>query len=87
MDGTLKVGNVEIVALSDGEIEFSTPLSTVFEGVTDAQWRPFRERYPETFASPDAWQLNIGCYLVRSQGRVILVDTGWDLKSTRASRA
>jgi glyoxylase-like metal-dependent hydrolase (beta-lactamase superfamily II) len=76
MDGVLKVGNVEIVALSDGEIEFSTPLSAVFEGVTSEQWQPFRQRYPDVFASPDAWQLNIGCYLVRSQGRVILVDTG-----------
>jgi glyoxylase-like metal-dependent hydrolase (beta-lactamase superfamily II) len=76
MEGTLKVGNVEIVALSDGDIEFSTPLNEVFPSVPEDAWQEYRDRYPDVFAGPNAWRLNIGCYLLRTQGRTILVDTG-----------
>ena len=76
MAGKLSVGNVEIVALIDGEGPFPFKLSQVFPTVQAAQWEPFRRRYPGLFVDADTWHNHYGCYLVRSRGRSILVDTG-----------
>ena len=35
----------------------------------------YRERYPDAF-DQDHMLIEIGCYLVRSQGETILIDTG-----------
>jgi glyoxylase-like metal-dependent hydrolase (beta-lactamase superfamily II) len=45
-------------------------------------WAPFRQRYPALFSGPDTWHNHYGCYLLRSQGRTILVDTGIGSKTT-----
>ncbi len=74
---SLTVGNVEIVSLQDVAVErFPMPLSEIYPTVTAEQWQPFRERYPETFSGEDGWRIDVACYLVRSAGRTILVDTG-----------
>ena len=39
-------------------------------------WAPYQARYPDTFEG-DRMRLEIGCYVVRSQGKTILVDTGY----------
>lgn len=75
-EGTLFVGNVEVVALTDGEGEFPLTLSQLFPAVPADAWAPFRQRYPELFPRPDTWHNHYGCYVLRSQGRTILVDTG-----------
>ena len=73
----LSVGNVEVLALTDMEgRDFPVPLSQVFPGVSAEAWAPFRERYPEMFNGPDSWRMCIDCYIIRSEGRTILVDTG-----------
>ena len=56
--------------------EFPLPLSQLFPTVAAEAWVPFRHRYPELFPGPDTWHNHFGCYLLRSQGRTILVDTG-----------
>ena len=76
MASKLTVGNVEIVALTDGEGPFPFKLSQVFPTAKAAQWEPFRKRYPQLFVDADTWHNHYGCYLVRSRGRTILVDTG-----------
>jgi len=73
---TLTVGNVEIVVLTDAEVDFSIPLSQLHPGMTPERWEPYRRRYPEVFAGPDTWRLHFGGHLIRSRGRTLLVDTG-----------
>ena len=75
-DLSLRVGNVEIVALSDMNLTFPTPLPDLFPGTDAGDWQPYRERYPDTFDGEHV-QIEIGCYLLRSGGRTILIDTGY----------
>ena len=73
---TLNVGGVEIVALSDMSLAFPTPLPQLFPGTEAEDWEPYRGRYPDTFDGEHVL-IEIGCYLVRSEGRTILIDTGY----------
>ena len=75
-EGKLVVGHVEVLALTDGEGAFPIPLSQLFPAVSAEAWTPFQHRYPDLFAGPDTWHNHYGCYVLRSQGRTILVDTG-----------
>jgi glyoxylase-like metal-dependent hydrolase (beta-lactamase superfamily II) len=75
-EGRLSVGNVEIIALNDGEVDFPFPLTDIFPGTTEQAWAPYRQRYPEVFAGPVTWKTHWGGYLLRSEGRTILVNTG-----------
>ena len=75
-EGKLFVGSVEVLALTDGEGAFPIPLSQLFPAVPADAWLPFQHRYPGLFAGPDTWHNHYGCYVLRSQGRTILVDTG-----------
>ena len=73
---TLNVGGVEIVALSDMNLPFPTPLAELFPTTDAEDWTPYKERYPDTFDG-EHMLIEIGCYLLRSQGRTILIDTGY----------
>ena len=75
-DFRMKVGNAEIVALSDMRFPYPTPLGELWPNVPVEEWDPFRERYPDTFQG-DLMNIEIGCYLVHSEGRTILIDTGY----------
>lgn len=67
---TIRVGNVEITSLSDGYIRF-TP-DNFFPSVPAERW----EEYRDELTADGKLELNVGSFLVRSEGRVILVDTG-----------
>ena len=73
-EGRLSVGNVEILALNDNEN--TALLSDIFPDVSAEAWAPYKLLYPEIFPDPDTWSAHFHCYLLRSQGRNILVDTG-----------
>src|SRR3954452_24482461 len=45
----LTVGNVEIVDLTEAEVDF-WPLSRLFPDVSSAEWEPWRARFPQCFA-------------------------------------
>ena len=72
----MKVGNAEIVALSDMNIGMGAPIQELWPQVPPDAWKPYAERYPGTFHGDDM-RLEVGCYLVRSQGKTILIDTGF----------
>jgi glyoxylase-like metal-dependent hydrolase (beta-lactamase superfamily II) len=72
----MKVGDAEIVALSDMNCAYPTAMGELWPNVPVDDWRQYKERYPDTFDG-DKMRLEIGCYLVRSQGRTILIDTGY----------
>ena len=71
---TLTVGNVEITVLHDAEV--ALPFRRTFPDVPLEAWEPYIERYPDAYCSGDSLRVHFECYLVRSQGRTLLVDTG-----------
>ena len=73
---TMQVGSVEIIALTDMSFPFPMPLNELWPQVSPDAWKPYRERYPDTFHN-DQMLIEIGCYLLRCQGRSILIDTGY----------
>ena len=70
----LTVGNVEILALHDGET--ALPLNQTFPNVPAESWTTYQQQYPESFNGTENLRIHFECYLVRSQGQTILVDTG-----------
>ncbi len=72
----LRVGNVEILTLTDYEGRLPFTLDQIFPDTTLEQWQPYRERYPRAFPAPDTWGPHFGGMAVRSEGRLILVDSG-----------
>ena len=72
----MRVGNATIVALTDMNLPYPTPLRDLWPKVPYDSWEPYRELYPDMFEG-DRMRIEIGCYLVRSQGKTILIDTGY----------
>ena len=71
---TLTIGNVEITVLHDAEV--AMPLNGAFPDVSLDSWAPYQERYPEAYTGSASFRVHFECYLVRSQGRTLLIDTG-----------
>ena len=93
-ESRFSVGNVEIIGITDIEVDFPMPLTQVFPQVPVEAWTQYQARYPEVFPRPDTWHPHFGGFLIRSQGRTILVDTGrgWGVRRqipapSRCSRA
>lgn len=74
--GKLTVGNVEVLDLCDCVVDISIPLNELFPKVPPEAWVPYRKRFPEGFGGPETWRVHMGGFLLRSEGRNILVDTG-----------
>lgn len=65
------VGGVEVIALSDGMLEFD--LCNFFpDHKSDAEWQP----YAQHLTAEHKVRFNLASYLLRSDGQTILVDTG-----------
>jgi len=75
-DGRITVGNVEISHLYDLVADFPLTLDQLYPTVPAEAWEPYRRDYPELFGPGNTWRYHAGCYLIRSQGQTILVDTG-----------
>lgn len=74
----ITVGNVEIVSLSDGILEFD--LCNFFPTIPNDNWQP----YESHLTADHHVQFNLGSFLIRSDGRTILVDTGMGPKPADA---
>src|SRR5439155_9192633 len=68
-DHVIRVGDVEIMALSDGTLEFD--LCNFFPTIPEERWRPHEAHLHDHHV-----RFNLGSYLIRAAGRTILVDTG-----------
>ena len=66
----LRIGNVEVLALSDGRLQFVP--SEFFPTVSEADWEPHRHQLEPN----GSIVLNVGSFLLRSDGKTVLVDTG-----------
>ena len=69
-DHTTTLGNVELISLSDGS-PMRSPLAP-FPDTTIEQWREF----PGLLDSNDQYMTRYGTVAVRSEGKLIVVDTG-----------
>ncbi|MCH7652738.1 MAG: MBL fold metallo-hydrolase [Chloroflexi bacterium] len=76
-DFNMQVGEIQIVALTDMNLVYPTPLNELWPGVPPAEWERYRESFPDTFEGDAHMRIEIGCYLVRSCGKTILIDTGY----------
>ena len=81
-ESKLSVGNVEILSITDIDVDFPIPLTQLFPDVPLEAWTLYKQRYPEVFIGPDHWRVHFGGFLLRSQGRTILVDTGLGTNAT-----
>lgn len=67
---TLRVGEAELIALQDSWIRREP--GGFFEGVDAGEWEP----YQEWLDDDGLLAHNFGCFLIRSHGKTLLVDTG-----------
>jgi glyoxylase-like metal-dependent hydrolase (beta-lactamase superfamily II) len=70
-DYEISVGEVSVISLSDGTNEF--PAANVFPSVSSDEWA----KYPEAISKEGKLKTNFGCFILRSGGETILVDTGF----------
>ena len=76
-DGTLRMGDIEIIPLCDGVVdEWPESMDEMFGPVDAEQWAECRAAYPEVFSARGWWRVDVGCYLLREPGRLTLFDTG-----------
>ena len=73
----MNVGEIEVVALTDMNCVYPTPLNELWPKVPEADWDRYREPFPDTFEGAHHMRIEIGCYLVRSGSKTILIDTGY----------
>ena len=72
----LTIGNVEITSLSDGLLEFD--LCNFFPAIPEDDWHGH-----ESHLSPSGGvRFNLACFVIRSEGHLIAVDTGLGPKPT-----
>ena len=69
-DYSVRVGDSEIIALTDGHLEFEP--SVFFPNVPEEDWEPYRDQLTDE----GRILLNIGSFVVRSPGATVLIDTG-----------
>ncbi|MBM3947898.1 MAG: hypothetical protein FJ312_01400 [SAR202 cluster bacterium] len=76
-----RIGNVELMSLCDSFLEF--PADRLFPNVPAAAWEPYKE-----FLAPGhTVRMQVACFVIRSKGETILVDTGIGLGRSRPSAA
>lgn len=74
--GSIRVGEVEIVALCDAVVESSGTIEESYPRVPDETWPELKERYPASVAPSGHWRLHVHAFLLRAGARTILFDTG-----------
>ena len=66
----IHVGSVEVMSVSDGTLSFDK--GQFFPDISEESWRPYMDEL-----TPDGRVLmNVGSFVLRSEGKTILVDTG-----------
>jgi glyoxylase-like metal-dependent hydrolase (beta-lactamase superfamily II) len=68
------VGSIELLPVPDA-VGLLAEYGDAYPEVPPEAWEPYRALYPELFAGP-SWRVTCTCYLVRTEGVTILVDTG-----------
>ena len=66
----LTIGNVEITSVTDGLLAFD--LCNFFPEIPAENWEP----YADHLTADHKVQFNLACFVIRSEGKTIVVDTG-----------
>ena len=77
----INIGDVEITSLSDGVLEFD--ICNFFPEIPAYDW----EGYHHLLTEDQHVRFNLACFLIRSDGQTIAVDTGLGPKPTDAPEA
>jgi glyoxylase-like metal-dependent hydrolase (beta-lactamase superfamily II) len=67
-------GEVEVLALTDAREV--TSRQALFPSVPAALWLPYVARYPSRFEALDSLNWDYTCYILRTEGRTMLIDAG-----------
>ncbi len=70
MTNTFHVGDLEVLVLSDGDVTFPAPV--YFPASTEEAWK----KHQRWLAHDGTITFQYGCFLVRSGGKSVLIDTG-----------
>src|SRR5687768_13804723 len=76
MADKITIGSVNIYGVSDGARGHRLRIDELFPSEQALDWEEYRRSYPNTFVDSNTWLEEFGCYLIVSQGRNVLVDTG-----------
>lgn len=69
-----RIGDYELIALVDTHGVIGE-LAEVFPNVPAGAWDPYRRLYPDLFEDA-RWRPPFGCFVLRSERHVVVVDTG-----------
>jgi len=69
-----RIGDYELISLVDTHGVIGS-FAQMFPDVPAKAWDPYRDLYPELF-DDSGWRPPFGCFLVRSERHVVLVDAG-----------
>jgi glyoxylase-like metal-dependent hydrolase (beta-lactamase superfamily II) len=72
---TIAVGDVEIVALLDVDVN-DEPIADAFPGAPANAILAGKGRYPNVYGADDVWRLRVRVWLIRHPGGLLLLDTG-----------
>jgi glyoxylase-like metal-dependent hydrolase (beta-lactamase superfamily II) len=72
---SLRVGDVEVIALTDDLREGPWSMAEAFPNVPEGERAAIARDYPDTVAGEN-WRAHDRCFVVRTSDRTILVDTG-----------
>ena len=75
--GSLRIGDVEVVALCDGVVGSERSIERSFPSVPGHVWELVRRSNPETISPTGRWQLHVHAFLLRANGRTLLFDAGF----------
>jgi glyoxylase-like metal-dependent hydrolase (beta-lactamase superfamily II) len=75
-DRVVRVGDVELMGVSDATVTYPWPLEQLFPGVPEQTWEQQRAEHPEVFADATTWRSDYTSYVLRSGSRTILVEAG-----------
>lgn len=73
----VRIGNIEVISLSDGEGVFPFGFEGVFPDVPLAEIAPWRAVYPAAFAGETHPPARYGAFALRTPTATVLVDTGF----------
>jgi glyoxylase-like metal-dependent hydrolase (beta-lactamase superfamily II) len=73
----IRIGNVEIIPLLDAAIP-APPVGAVFPRVPPEAWAPYKDQLE---GDGSKLPLSVGCFVVRTGGKTVLVDSGIGAKN------